>query len=276
MKNEIYEKALEFLVKCEGSELGEQEIQKYLRPEKSKEKPASINRLYHSLLESAQNLQMSPNVIGKAISGTKGNIEPLGNFLCEFSPKKVTKNFGELTPEKLFEKIRATLYRAPNHGRIKLWLRYCKTILSAAKFLSQFSDPNEFYEFADQYYKEGRIKPFLPMLISYEIDGVGFAIACDFLKEIGYVQYGKPDTHIKDIFIELGLLKGAAKNSSKADYLSLKIFDEIAGINGVTPYAVDKVLWLICSGDYYLHHIKIDNQKKNFISYMKNERHEKV
>lgn len=276
MKDEIYKEALKFVVESAGPEFSQQAVQKYLVPEEQREKPTSINRLYQSLLESAQNLQMSPNVIGKAISGTKGDIRPLCDVLYKFSPEEVIEHYGELTAETLFEKIRPTLHRAPNHEKNTLWVRYCKTILSSANFLSQFSDHNQFYEFVDQYYNDERIRPFLPMLLSYEVDGIGFALSCDFLKELGYVQYGKPDTHIKDIFIELGLLKGASKQSSKADYLSLRIIDEIADINGVTSYAVDKILWLVCSGNYYLDDIEIGNQKKQFISYMKSGRRKSV
>jgi len=246
-------------------------VQKYLVPEEHREKPQSINRLYQSLLESAQNVQMSPNVIGKSISGIKGNIEPLGNFLFQFSPGEVVRHYGELTPEALFSNILPTLTVEPHPEKRTLWFRYCKTILSSAQFLSNFEDHNEFYKFIGQYYEDKKIRPFLPMLLSYEIDGIGFALACDFLKELGYVQYGKPDTHIKDIFIDLGLLNGASKQSSKADYLSLKIIDEIAELNEVTPYAVDKILWLVCSGEYYLDGMKIGNQKKQFISHMKGE-----
>jgi thermostable 8-oxoguanine DNA glycosylase len=87
------------------------------------------------------------------------------------------------------------------------------------------------------------------MLLSYEIDGFGFALSCDFLKEMGYVKFGKPDTHVKDVFVALGLLGTVAKNSSKADYLSLRIIDSIATANNTTAYAVDKLLWLIGSGN---------------------------
>ena len=43
----------------------------------------------------------------------------------------------------------------------------------------------------------------LPLLISSKISGIGFALACDFLKELGYVNYPKPDVHIVDIFTSL-------------------------------------------------------------------------
>ncbi len=268
MKNQLYTEALNFIVQKGGSKLSPQEIQKYLTPGEG-QKPSSINGLYELLLKSAQNVQMSPNVIGKAISGEKGNITPLGNFLFQFTPKEVVNNYGNLSDVALFSKILPTLNREPHPEKRKLWFRYCNTILSSARFLNKFNSHAEFYAFLDQHYKDPRIKPFLPMLLSYEIAGIGFALACDFLKEVGYVQFGKPDTHIKDIFIELGILQNATKQSSKADYLSLEIMEEIATSNNVTPYSVDKILWLVCSGDYYLHGIKTGNQKKNFINYMK-------
>lgn len=269
MMQKLYSRALDFVVKNGGKTFTSRDLEKYLVPEKEREKPSSLERLYQSILESAQNLQMSPNVIGRAISGEKGNIKPLGNFLFGFSPEKVAINYGELSADELLALILPNLMSQPHPEKRKLWLRYCKTILSAARFLSQFDNSIIFYDFLDQYYNNKRIRPFLPMLLSYEIDGIGFALACDFLKELGYIQYGKPDTHIKDIFIQLDLLQGASKQSSKADYLSLKLIDDIAHINNVTPYAVDKVLWLVCSGNYYLDNISIGNKKNEFISLMK-------
>jgi thermostable 8-oxoguanine DNA glycosylase len=107
------------------------------------------------------------------------------------------------------------------------------------------------------------------MLLSYEIDGFGFALSCDFLKEMGYVKFGKPDTHIKDVFVELGLLGTVPKNSSKADYLSLRIIERIARNNNTTAYAVDKLLWLIGSGNFYLEKLEVASRKDEFIRFMK-------
>lgn len=268
MKQKLYEKAVEFVKINGGDEFTDENLSRYLSPDKDREKPPSINRVYRSLLESAQNVQMSPNVIGRAISGEKGNIKPLGNFLYNFSPSKVVAEFGGISDSELLNQIIPTLKTEPHSEKRTLWLRYCKTIKSAGMFFSQFPSHQSFYDFVEKYYVDIRIKPFLPMLISYEIDGIGFALACDFLKELGYCQYGKPDTHIKDIFIALGLLDGVQKQSSKADYLSMKVIDEIAELNAVTPYAVDKMLWLVCSGNYYFEQYEIGNKKKEFIAFV--------
>lgn len=267
---EFIESVFEFLMRFDG--ITRKVIEKQLIPEEKRIKPKEINDIYKSILSSAQNVQMSPNVIGGAISGEKGNIDPLEDILYNFNPQKVHEEYSGLSNHHLYKKvIEPTLYRKPN--KIKLWLRYTKTILSAASFLTNFTDVKDFYNFIDKYYENELIRPFLPMLLSFEIDGFGFSLACDFLKEMGYVNYGKPDTHIKDIFISLSFMNKISKYSAKADYYSLQIIDRLAKSNDMNSYAIDKLLWLIGSGYFYLNEpeIKIGNNKKEFIKYIKDK-----
>ncbi len=84
------------------------------------------------------------------------------------------------------------------------------------------------------------------MLLSAEVDGFGFALACDFLKELGYFNFGKPDVQIKDIFKGLGLVDQAAN-----DYQVFKAISRVAKSNSVTAYHVDKLFWLVGSGFLY-------------------------
>jgi hypothetical protein len=271
LDRELYREAYAFLMKIPG--ISRDIIDKHLLPEDKRTKPNTLSLIYKALLESAQNVQMSPNVIGKSISGIKGNIDPLGSVVFDFDPKKTCEKYRSYSDERLFEEIRPQLRRPPHEGKHSLWLRYCKTIISASIFLSQFENYSQFYSFIDAYYNDDKMRPFLPMLLSYEIDGFGFALSCDFLKEMGYLKFGKPDTHIKDIFIELGLLGAVPKNSSKADYLSLRIIERIAkNNNNITPYAVDKLLWLIGSGNFYLENLEVVSKKDEFIEYMKEKK----
>jgi hypothetical protein len=268
---ELYQEAYAFLLKFEGVTM--KLIEAQLLPEPKRTKPDGLNLIYEAILESAQNLQMSPNVIGKSISGEKGVIGPLREILFEFDPKKTQAKYGACSAEELFGEIRPRLIQPPRDGKNSLWLRYCKTIISASAFLSQFQNHHEFYKFIDTYYDDDKIRPFLPMLLSFEIDGLGFALSCDVLKEMGYVKFGKPDTHTKDILIQLGLLGAVPKTSSKADYFSLRLLERIAKSNDTTVYAVDKLLWLIGSGDFYLGKLKIGSKKKEFIEFMKRKKH---
>ena len=105
------------------------------------------------------------------------------------------------------------------------------------------------------------------MIMSSEIYGIDFALACDFLKEIGYVNFGKPDIHIKQIFKELNLVEVNAN-----DYNTLKAITRISENVSQTAYAVDKVFWLIGSG-YFYDHEELGNNgrtgslKKEFIDF---------
>ena len=263
----LFDQAYKFLLKEE--KINNELIDKHLVPDAERLKPNTINKIYKAILDSAQNVQMSPNVIGRAISGIKGDIDPLRKILFDFDPKKTFEKYKSYSPEKLLNEIKPVLITVPNKD--KLWIRFCKTIISSASYLIQFKDHHEFYEIIEAYNNDDKMRPFLPMLLSFEIDGFGFALSCDFLKEMGYVNFGKPDTHIKDIFIELGFLTNTPKSSSKADYLSLKLIGRIAKNNGRTPYAVDKLLWLIGSGNFYLDKIEIGTKKKEFIAFMKNQ-----
>ncbi len=79
-----------------------------------------------------------------------------------------------------------------------------------------------------------------------DLKHIRFTLTCDFLKELGFAQYGKPDSHIKSIFASL---EWVAKESKDEDIF--KKIDEIATIVNKTPYYVDKVFWLLASGNFY-------------------------
>jgi thermostable 8-oxoguanine DNA glycosylase len=131
--------------------------------------------------------------------------------------------------------------------------------------MSQFTTADDFYKWADLFEKDDRARPALPLLLSCEIYGLGFALACDFLKELGYANYAKPDVHVRDIFEGLGLCQKAS------DYQLFKTVVRVAKNVEVTPYNVDKLFWLIGSGHFYAHprigvNGRIGSQKRQFIA----------
>ncbi len=141
---------------------------------------------------------------------------------------------------------------------------YCKTILSAAKFFKQFDDSGEdFYVWAKHFYNDQRSMAALPLVLAAEIEGIGYPLACDFLKELGFVNYGKPDVHVKQIFVGIGL---CSPNAS--EYQIQKTIAQIAQAASVSAYSVDKVFWLIGSGNLYKHPDigNIGRNKERFIA----------
>ena len=109
----------------------------------------------------------------------------------------------------------------------------------------------------------------LPLLISTKIRGIGFALACDTLKELGYLSYPKPDVHLIEVFSQIGL----------SNEHPISVFETIVEMAYVckdidpesSPYKLDKIIWLICSGKFYLDGINIDGRKMEFIKYLKEE-----
>jgi len=86
----------------------------------------------------------------------------------------------------------------------------------------------------------------LPLLLEVGISGLGFPLARDFLKALGYLNFAKPDVHIRDIFTALQLCPPKANN-----YQIFKAVVRVAHNCNRTPYNVDKLFWLIGSGYFY-------------------------
>ena len=200
----------------------------------------SINELFRGLLESLANRQGMPNSIG--------NIDNLKAFLFDFNPVLILNEYGN-DWKKLFQDIKKD-YRPPGKMDItkkkSYWVRFVIGIISGAKFLARFQTIEEFAIFIDRFYLNEYTRVALPMLISKEVDGLGFALACDFLKENGYPEFAKPDTHLISIFNGLGI------SNSEYDY---EVFKDVINFSkkvNEVPYVVDKMFWLIGSGKFHL------------------------
>jgi hypothetical protein len=88
---------------------------------------------------------------------------------------------------------------------------------------------------------------------------MGFPLGCDWLKEMGYGDYGKPDTHTIDI------LYGTGVAASQDNYVVYRAMVRMGRINNEVPAVVDRLLWFIGSGKYVDENVKITRQKAGFI-----------
>jgi hypothetical protein len=220
-------------------------IESYLTLPDQSNNPMSVNELFRRLLSSAQNANMKASVIG----GSIGGINNLGKALFRFNPRTVERHFAN-DPSGLLDHIVKTLKPT---GKIRttprsIWPKYCKTILSSAAFFGQFRNGEDFYTWANYFYSDKRSMAALPLILAAEIDGIGYPLACDFLKELGFINYGKPDVHVIQIFNGIGLCTEKA-----SPYQIQKVIAEIAEAAGVSAYNVDKLFWLIGSGKFYKH-----------------------
>ncbi|MBW2035151.1 MAG: hypothetical protein JRI94_16510 [Deltaproteobacteria bacterium] len=150
-----------------------------------------------------------------------------------------------------------------------IWPQYCRSILSGATFLTQFKSSSDFFVWADFFDRDDRARASLPLLLSREIEGFGFALGCDFLKEMGYVNFPKPDVHLRDIFGAIGLCE-----KPRDDYRLFKSIVRLSSSAKVSPYKADKTFWLLGSGYFYDDpHIgnlgRIGSHKEEFINHIK-------
>lgn len=241
-------------------------VERYLNPLSLNPKPTTKEAIYQRILESAQNANMKAGVIGRSIGG----VEKLSPILESFNTKAVLGKYAsgyETILDDIVEQLK------PN-GEVRrtsrsIWPQYCKTILSAANFIEQFSSASDFFGWVDFFDKDERARAGLPLLLSREIEGFGFALSCDFLKEMGYVNFPKPDVHLRDIFTALSLCPDKSD-----DYQLFKAVIRLARHAGVSPYNADKAFWLIGSGNFYADpHLgnegRVGRRKKEFIEYAK-------
>lgn len=219
-------------------------------------KASDLSDLYRGLLEASQNRQGMPNAIG--------DVDDLADFLNGFSPTEVIDTYDSW--EKFFTTLEENATYTPP-GRMErdnlrnYWVQFSKSIISGARFLGRFDDIEEFNDFVKSFYSSEYTRYSLPLLLGEEIHGFQFALACDFLKENGYPEFAKPDVHLKDIFVGIGL------SDSNSDFDIFIDIIQFADRIDELPYRVDKLFWLVGSGRFYLEdpEVMASTDKQEFI-----------
>lgn len=219
---------------------------------------SSLKDIYIQFIRSAQNYQRMPNVI--KFDERKDKIASLA---YDFDYQQL-KN---ISADDLYQLFRQKFKVGGADNSFNSWLKWSKSIIDSAKFISDFSDVKDFVEFVKRFDYNVSTRMALPLLISQKISGIGFALACDTLKELGFTNYPKPDDHLMDVFSAVGL---SEHNQISTFEAIVRMSDKCKDIDKeVSPYKVDKVFWLICSGRFYLEksEIKIGRNKKQFIDF---------
>ncbi len=197
---------------------------------------------------------------------TIGAIDPLEPFLFGFDSWETHSHYQD-DWQLLFKTVEQN-HQPPGPMNFKnessYWVLLCKGILSGAEFLSRFDSFESFDEFVNSFAFNDISIAALPILLDQEIYGFAFALACDWLKECGYHNYGKPDTHTVDI-----LCGTVACN--RDNYAVFKTMVRMARVNDEVPAVVDRLLWLIGSGRYVDENVKITRQKAGFIQLLRSK-----
>ena len=162
-------------------------------------RPGSFSEVYLRLLQSLSNRQGMPNTIGE--------IENLSTVFYNFDHGQVLQRYSG-NWEDLFDTIQREIQpvsRMDKSNPRSYWVIFSKGSISGAKYLAQFDTLGNFLQYINDFDEKPTTRPALPFLLGHEIFGYGFSLACDFLKELGFSNYAKPDTHVIDIFSVLGV-----------------------------------------------------------------------
>jgi len=212
------------------------------------------NDILRGLLGSLQNRQMQANVIGLSSPHRVGIYKEI---FFDYDSNLILKTYK--TDAALFERFDSVFTIGNRDSKNNSFRKYAKSVRSACLFMERFESADDFTEFAERFSYNELSSAALPLVIEKEIYGLGFPLACDWLKELGFSEYPKPDVHINEIFYAIGL-------SEKNDYSSYKAVIEMAKATGDTAFNVDRTFWLIASGRYFYHDKKVPSRKDEFIN----------
>lgn len=247
----VYEKALEFLLlrMKEYFDNPEKHLERYLKDQSRYE---TINDANRRLIQSMSNRNMMASVIA-----FNKRSEKISKILFDYDSKKIINTYPNW--DILLKEFVSHFPEIDVTRKWNLWQQFSDWVISWSKFMSVFKDKEEFDYFVGRFSLNIYTKASLPMLLEKEIKGFWFALACDFLKELWYRDYPKPDVHLIKIFYQTWLC------NSKEQYDVYKSIIEMCDIVWKDAYSVDKIFWLIWSWNFYLDEIKIWRSREDFI-----------
>lgn len=168
--------------------------------------------------------------------------------------------------KKLASKICAVLGRQSN-GYLN---RYARGLIEAANYLKNggLNDINNAIELGARDDTPAEVNK-VANVIRQEVHGAGIALSRDFLKECGCIWTAKPDVHLVVVLKQINDVATEAVVSENFDpehrVRDANRFCEVvyslamgarskAGDQAqrITPYRIDKMIWLICTGNFYL------------------------
>lgn len=190
-----------------------------------------------------QNRSILPNTI---------NFEANYTVLCSATHNFDATYIASFTPGSFAAHLASAIGFALPHTS---WSNYARGVVEAASYLE--SIPKFSYA---SYLAAANANPNAVIDNLCTIYGMGPALARNFLKEIGVSILGKPDVHLYAVF---QVFNPTVTNPAAFD---AELCAQAAKA-GVSPYMMDRVIWLICSGKYFKHHMKISSRslRSNFI-----------
>ena len=153
--------------------------------------------------------------------------------------------------------------------------RYSTTLISAANYLSEKPDREAILNELRGWLPPDRDYSVLIKKFRKEMKaGFGVPLACDFIKEFDeeFSDLIKPDAHLVDVMNAFRNFNYGKNDKTKLQLVS-DVQEMVKDINRelvsrdegeITAYQLDRMIWLICSDNFYLH--QTGSLKSDFIN----------
>lgn len=255
--NELYVEIYKMLQKMishisSAAGIDGENLEKYYVPE-----AIYFNQNYlRRLASSIQNSGMMHN----SIKFNGENFEHIRTKLYNFDVEESLKNYSSYN--ELYNAFTnfGTMDKGMKNTKETNWERYSKGIFDGLVFLGRENGKEKIEELIKLGEGKEFSKKFIDVIeeIQSRIHGLGFALTCDWLKECGCTWLAKPDIHINEVY------KSIVNKEKFKDYDVMKFMFNWAEIlknekvdEKISAYKLDKIIWLNCTGNFYLNDTKI-------------------
>lgn len=235
---------------AEKSNVSPGELNDYFIPEMKLEKSKQEGQNYlYRLASSLQNSGMMHNSI--RFNEDEIRNKNIKEVLCNWDITKAreTYNSADAIYEKFKEVCGDDFDKGSGTKKETNWQKYCLGLLNGLEYLDQngireidelvsFDYSANLEDFAEKMKKVDKL--------TNQIHGLGLALTCDWLKECGCEWLAKPDVHIIEV------IKHYKKEGKISNKKVLEFMFEWSKIVGCSAYKLDKIIWLLCTGNFYL------------------------
>ena len=247
-------------------------------------------KIFAQMAFHAQNATLISNIV-KFIQ----KVDFLKTTLCNFEPEKLLEKYPadkqnlENSISRIVEDLRWSLEN-PNglkwniekskpENKDAIMKRYANTLLDCANFLIKYKGRKDFIEDLERHFN-GDYCNLIKFFRKNVPNGFSIALSCDFLKEFDRkFDLPKPDIHIKDTLCIYKQLEENYYHTEKREYECIgQIIDIVKEINQylinnnkkqITVYQLDRMIWLICSQNFFLD--STENSKEKYLSEIKSK-----
>lgn len=239
-----------------------------------------IPQVFAQMAFHAQNATMISNIVS-----FEKNRDFLEKVLCDFEPKAFLKRYKNSVEnlvetfrfnEKTGEGLKWNSSKSKEKNKDAIAKRYANTLFDCANYLSKFKDKKDVLNDLSKKYIAGDFEKLIKYFRSKIKHGFSVALTCDFLKEFDRTfDLPKPDIHIKDVLCCYKGFEEDYYSGQKKEYecirdmieLTKSINDNLPNEKMITVYQLDRMIWLICSGRFFLHNT--EDSKSKYLATLK-------